>query len=367
MSKRLMPTYLVDFLRSGYNGDIPKNFGQRMVSRQAIAFTKKLYDIFVGTGAPVNFGCSMLPEYLVKFLDDLRSTNFIVFKDDNTAFIKDVPDISDISCKINKIGGMSYKSENLIVLNDVAETTSNGITYKFQNGIIYLSGTATSNFALNTNLNMSISGNYVLALFNNTALTAGNVRLYHSNNGGNVIVASAIGLETINNYASFTNTNSGIGLGISIPSGTTISGTLQLKPMLVSGTTAPTEFKQGFTGIRDSAVTSVVSKDSSNNTVDTITIDASIQALEGYGQSNPDDSTEYNYIDLENKKYIEVGYIDNGVWTAKDDEIDISSYIDTNIIDIKENGTLTFTNTYDQAVPSEVDYYIPKEAFSNDN
>ena len=136
--------------------------------------------------------------------------------------------------------------------------------------------------------------------------------------------------------------------------------------MLNSGpTTLP--YEPYFAGIRDSAVTSVVSKDSSNNTVDTITIDASIQALEGYGQSNPDDPTEYNYIDLENKKYIEVGYIDNGVWTSKDDEIDISSYIDTNIIDIKENGTLTFTNTYDQAIPSSVDYYIPKEAFSNGN
>ena len=360
MSKRLMPTYLVEFLKSGYNGDIPTNFGQRMVSRQAIAFTKKLYDIFVESNAPVNFGRSMLPEYLVKFLDDLRSSDFIVFEDDDTAFIKDVPDISDISCKINIIGGMSYKSENLIVLSDVAETTLNDITYKVENGVITLNGTASESTKFSFQFTNPIPKNqdYYAKLFISGTTTAANPKAIGETNTDVRLLIPSTTTFNVNYDINYFWFSAGTG---------TVWTDYIIKPMIVKGTTAPTEWKQGFEGIRDSVVTSVVSKDSSNNTVDTITIDASVQALEGYGQSNPDDPTEYNYIDLENKKYIEVGYIDNGVWISKNDEIDISAYIDTNIIDIKENGTLTFTNTYDQAVPSSVDYYIPKEAFSNGN
>lgn len=39
-------------------------------------------------------------------------------------------------------------------------------------------------------------------------------------------------------------------------------------------------------------------------------------------------------------------------------ETDISEYIDNNFIKVEGGGTLTFTNTYNQAVPSEVDYLI---------
>ena len=35
-------------------------------------------------------------------------------------------------------------------------------------------------------------------------------------------------------------------------------------------------------------------------------------------------------------------------------ETDISQYIDNNFIEVEENGTITFNNTYNQAVPSEV-------------
>ena len=46
------------------------------------------------------------------------------------------------------MSGKSYKSENLIVLNDVAETAKNGITYSIKNGVITLNGTSTNNINL---------------------------------------------------------------------------------------------------------------------------------------------------------------------------------------------------------------------------
>ena len=184
------------------------------------------------------------------------------------------------------------------------------------------------------------------------------------------------------------------------------------------------EYNEGT--IRDSAVTSIVSKDSNNTTLDTKTINASIQALEGYGWGIND--TCYNYIGFENKKFIQkVGRVNLetltwytvnvGVYSAtitKADnktinnaeytivstyqnmlatdktiyvggtanqtiyvhdssntprgymlyelatpiETDISEYIDNNFIEVEPNGTTTFNNTYNQAVPSEVTYLV---------
>ena len=220
--------------------------------------------------------------------------------------------------------------------------------------------------------------------------------------------------------------------------------------MLNEGSTA-LPYEPYFDGIRDSAISSIVSKDSNNTTLDTLTIDNNIQALEGYGWGIND--TCYNYIDFENKKFIQKAarvdlgslnwvydegqsrfyFIDNtnilgakfpvqsqtinnikiakdytrvsyqSIYTApytdkviaganitnvnylsiRDNtyttaeafktamngiylyyelatpvETDISQYLDNNEITIEANGTLTFTNTYNQAVPSDIDYLI---------
>ena len=199
--------------------------------------------------------------------------------------------------------------------------------------------------------------------------------------------------------------------------------------------------------IQHSAVTSVVSKGSSNNTIDNLTIPTAIQNLTGYGWGIND--TCYNYIDFESKKFIEnVGKLlgstyENNIITATTSrglicvaiqtdidlissnetlpiilnnlglvpitarsqwattdvnvialnmqkrilinfdqsltesemiekaknlvlyfklltpiETDISAYITTDTIDVEPNGTLEFTNTYSQDVPSDIDYLI---------
>lgn len=48
-------------------------------------------------------------------------------------------------------------------------------------------------------------------------------------------------------------------------------------------------------------------------------------------------------------------------------ETDISSYIDDTYIDVKPNGTLTFNNTYEQDVPSEVTYYSMNFSIDSDD
>ena len=80
-----------------------------------------------------------------------------------------------------------------------------------------------------------------------------------------------------------------------------------------------------------------------------------VQSLEGYGQSNPDNINEYNYIDLVNKKFIALGHIVNGVWVAYSSakNIDIPS-----IIGVEGGSTLTFENEYGYNVPYEIEYTI---------
>lgn len=186
-----------------------------------------------------------------------------------------------------------------------------------------------------------------------------------------------------------------------------------------------------YSGLTDSAVTSVVSKDSNDTTIDTYTIPSEVRALEGYGKI-------YSKLDFNNKKFSRGNYLDLGTlnWTrdnynnwltpdgllpksttqlaclcskypiitnpenvdygcrmsgnlsrivihdkdttsmsssefktyisgvmfyyelATPVETDISQYINDNSIEVEAGGTLTFTNTYNQAVPSDIDYLV---------
>lgn len=299
IGKRLMPIYLIKFLEENYFDIIPDNFGRRMVSRQFIAEIKALYDEF--DGKPIdNYGRRMVPEYLIKAFSDIE---YIEYTDDDVKYEKTVPTGALKYATLDMLGGMSYK-----VLN-----------------------------------------------------------------------------EETNEYE-----------------------------------------------LRDSAVTSIVAKK-------TYEIDENIQALEGYGWGIND--TLYNYIDFENKKFIQkVGRVDMGTLTyyklesssswlfegsitnkangkdllcdiyitdyestsawniaeksivgagtsnkfyVKDTtyttasdfttamsgvylyyelatpvETDISDYIKDNFIEVEPTGSVTFTNEYEQAVPSEVTYLI---------
>ena len=334
--KRLMPTYLISFLKEIYPGDIPANFGKRMVSRQSIAYLKQMYLLFGGKSID-NFGRDMCPEYLAKYLEYIINADYIEYEDDSIAYTKETPENALKYAFLNYVGGMSYNSENLIVLSDVAETTVDGITYKVKDGIFYASGTANANTTIIFNdLDINLSaGTYYISTFSNDdsnfmCTYADNSIIYTGRNLAYTFTENVIRIRPY----------------IYVTSGQTIN--YVVKPMLVSGSTAPTEFKVGFEGVRDSAVTSVGD----------FTIPNEVQSLQGYGQSDPDDPTKYNYIDFSSMKFIREGYIEEGVWVSSPLETDISQYFDSNIIDVS-SGETTFNNEYEQAVPSSISYFIP--------
>ena len=228
---------------------------------------------------------------------ELGTYDLSVDNDSNVAYQKSVPS-GAIDCMINKIGGMSSKYNQLYnPNNEVLGTTIDGITFTNNNdGTFTLNGTATETIVKD------------LSAFNRTAV-GNSVVLYGFVNLSNAI--TGLSLRNQYSYASTTTTrletitNSQIAFAIRIASGTIFNNVkvavecisltqdfgagnepsdvasaiplLQARGYKLDGTDT---YNAG--SIRDSAVSSVVSKDSNDTTLDTLTIDNNIQALNGY-------------------------------------------------------------------------------------
>jgi hypothetical protein len=120
--------------------------------------------------------------------------------------------------------------------------------------------------------------------------------------------------------------------------------------MLVKGSTAPTEYSQGFAGIRDAIITKV----------NDLNIPSEIQALTGYGWGVND--TCYNYIDFDRKVFVQkVGRVDLGTLTYERASLNTGYRFRTAIVGAKDTAsnvvgnilcsiytTLSFDNLYSQ-------------------
>lgn len=159
---------------------------------------------------------------------------------------------------ISKVEGNSEKSENLIVLNDVTETTTSEITYSIKNGVLKLNGTAT-NYGQLLNITLDNVDGYFKMFIDGTATGSSGYSVTHS--GGTSYNANGYytGITSIkywfNNGDTFTNRT--------------------YKPMLVSGSTAPTTYKQGYTGIHNFEWNGLVVKNSDDEVMQNISIDLS--------------------------------------------------------------------------------------------
>lgn len=97
--------------------------------------------------------------------------------------------------------------------------------------------------------------------------------------------------------------------------------------------------------------------------VDTFPISAELRAfLEqyGYGQGNPNNPDEYNYIDFEGF-FVGKGRVVGGEWVAYGEpiEIDISAYLpDDNFIAVEGGGVIRAVNDYEYDAPSEINYML---------
>ena len=170
---------------------------------------------------------------------------------EGTGTIVSIPENTTGYGTIEKLGGKSYKSENLLVLSDVAETTTNGITYSIKDGVMTLNGTASSNFTIHLNLQKEVylNGSYTIGSFN---LTSNRIDLYFNLKSGGYTSIYQLNVKTsqIITYTDILNK-----ISLFLVSGSTYNLTIKL--MLVEGSTPPTEFSQGFEGIKTEYPTNV--------------------------------------------------------------------------------------------------------------
>lgn len=368
--------------------------------------------------------------------------------DDDVAYQKSVPSGALKYAELGKVGGMSYKSENLYDMENPSwDISSQMLVYNSSiNGYVV----GASDTWKRTYLPCSNGNTYTITMeiFATTSFEISTSRFRIDNKTNGEILASFSGTIVANTWSLVTctftsNTNTTI---LDFRDGAT-NGYSARNIMLVSGSLAKPYVPYGV--IRDSAVSSVVSKDSNDTTIDTFTIPNEVQALTGYGWGIND--TCYNYIDYEAKKFIQkvssytftgeevinrannpttypnlfkflgiaslikkpnnndianilivgltpcsynnigsssyVNYytavqVGGEVWfnvpniesttdmlnwlvgktiyyeLATPVETDISQYLDDNYIEVEGNGSLTFTNQYEQAVPSEIAYLV---------
>lgn len=262
------------------------------------------------------------------------------------AYSVEVPTSSAPYAKISKIGGMTYKVDNTLRDAKVTEVKSVGTNlvpfpyYDFTdntfevNGVtgtvnpdtqvIRLVGVATSTFERRLNIMDLSAGTYTIYAEQSWDYT----RVYLRKNG-ELYRSIAKGNEPYN----FT-VNSGEiwSVYILVLGGYSYNDTIAV---MVNRGTEALHFAP--------------------YTEHTLAIPESVQSLKGYGQSNPDNAEEYNYIDLKNQKFISFGYISNSVWVSQysTTDIDIPS-----IIGVEGGGTLTFENEYGYDVPYEIEYTI---------
>ena len=200
-------------------------------------------------------------EYLQKQLTNLEYSadgmTFTYEENSDIAYEKDVPSGASPYAVISKVGGMSYASSNLIELKDKENTDlGNGVTYSIKDGIITLNGTSTvSNIKVSIPFKTPLPiGTYTLKSFGDK--TDGDVMGIAMQNGWQTVMQfPPINLQ----YFTKTTTDLGYYFIYNIVSGNTYTN-FKIKPMLVRGSTEPTEFVPYFEGIRDSVVTNIASQ-----------------------------------------------------------------------------------------------------------
>ena len=285
-------------------------------------------------------------------IENLENKSLSFVTDTDVGYTKDVPENALPYALISKIGGMTYKVDNTlrdakvtkvksVWVNKWSGEISNKTTptiYSFENGTLkltrnggaiqgcvwskekYKAGTYTVSFNL-----LGVSGaNFGLCTIKETSATStgSSIKVWYTNGKQTYTFTLAE-----DRYIGFYTDGSGV--------------TITASNLIIN---------EGNTALPYSPYTE-----------HTLAIPESVQSLEGYGQSNPDNANEYNYIDLVSKKFIAYGKISNGVWVSYGvgQDTDISGLIkDDNLIGVEGGGTLTFENEYGYDVASTVYYQL---------
>ena len=130
------------------------------------------------------------------------------------------------------------RSANLLNIDDVGSTTTNGITYSIKNGVLYLNGTATNNTLLHIGSigNIKLNDIFTVKTFNSNVYFQ-----YALYNDDTWLLTSNKFIDNSTMQVSNENANK-VELLVNISNNETISNSI-CKPMIVKGSTAPTTYQ----------------------------------------------------------------------------------------------------------------------------
>ena len=130
------------------------------------------------------------------------------------------------------------RSANLLNIDDVGSTTTNGITYSIKDGVLYLNGTSSSNTLLHIGKisNFKLNDIFTIKTFNSNVYFQ-----YALYNNDTWLITSNKFIDNATLQVSYENANR-IELLVNISNGETFNNSI-CKPMLVNGSTAPITYQ----------------------------------------------------------------------------------------------------------------------------
>ena len=298
MSRILIPEYLLDFARDIYEYPLPSNFGERLIDRKDVQVLENWYKVFGGK-IPSNQGKRMVPRYLLLFIQNLANAEILEVVDDDIAYIKETPQNALKYAFIEMLGGMSYR-----VLDEITQE------YIIQNSPV----TSVNDFVIPDEI-QDLEG-YGWGVNENT------YNYIDFNRKVFVKKVDRIDMGTLTNWTAesdnvfYANVSNAKGYFAT-------NGTTQLCS------------KYANTNVIDLSDKTCKFGNSSTN------INIHDNSFIGYTSAQIQSALSGVYL------YYEL---------ATPIEIDISEYLGENIIDVSNN--ITFNNEHEQAVPSEITYYV---------
>lgn len=271
--------------------------------------------------------------------------------DASVAYVKDVPVNALPYAAIGKVGGMTRKSKNLCPVASIttAEDTS---------GFISLPITAHGTYTLSCD---------VTKFPDDTATSTKSTIIFYYADGTRGRVSGsydANGSESdgIARHKSVTGTSDPdkvlLSIGIATLDYSSKNGrNAKSENIQFEKSPVETPYEPYFEGLRSAPVTEVQSVGVNSKQI--LPIPEAVQAIDGYGEGNPNDATEYNYIDFDRQEFVKKGHIVDGEWVRDEGVTDISDRLSVdNLLPVEGGGTITMVNEHGFAVPSEIIYQV---------
>ena len=259
-------------------------------------------------------GFSSLPEAISTIP---VSQDLIELTDDTVAYSKDVPQKSACAAAVKKLGGMSYKSKNLIPQSTISGYNAFGVNVKYlpDEDCFLVNGTATGNgMAANFNYKIPIKPNtsYVRTTFGisgSITIPSGSWGVFYfgCDKDGSRENWTSVGLKTGEINSGITNSGSVTsmyGFWIYFTTGVVFDN-YKFRVSFQEGEEKLTDYSQYtpyFEGIHDAGVSQIISTDKDGNTESATVIPGEILSLDGYGRGVSGE--DCNYIDFERRVFV---------------------------------------------------------------